>query len=406
MAQTYSPPREVKLTLGHDNPHTINCPVCLAARAEKLDPEKFGLLPFRLAAQVWLKEKHGTTDRKQAPVPKTFEQHEYYIRTLMPFFGDFPLNEIHIGQVQSYVDMRLQTPRKITPKQAQGDLNLNPELNFNRLVGPSVVRHEVSFLAQVLDRANLWKAIKEHYSPPKLPKSTVGKALEPDEEKRLFTVAYSNRRWKVCYWGSLISAQTGADPGEIQHLHLNDINLANMTMRIRDGLKNEHRDRIIEIVHLPDVVWAFKQILSRFYRICRRQGIRADGEHYILPGRAAGAAGYDVTKPMGSWKKAWAALTAVAGLRVRMKDLRHHALTKALENPELSERTIIEIFGHVSKEMWRVYSHIRRKPKQDAMKTLHFSRPQAPPPVDLVETVDIGPDLPPNYTETKSAKKG
>lgn len=392
------------MTLGHDNPHTINCRVCIAARAEKLDPAKFGLLPFKLAAPHWLKEKHGTTDRKQAPVPKTFEQHEYYIRTLLPFFGDFPLNEIHIGQVESYVDMRLQTPRKISVSR-QSQLELNPELNFNTLVGPSVVRHEISFLAQVMGPA-LWKPIKEHYKPPKLPKSTVGRALEPDEETRLFTVAYSNRRWKVCYWGSLISAQTGADPGEIQHLHLNDINLNNMTMRIRDGLKNEHRDRIIEIVHLPDVVWAFKQILSRYYRICKHLGIQADGDHYIFPGRTAGVAGYDVNKPMSSWKKAWAALTEMAGLiGYRMKDLRHHALTKALENPELSERTIIEIFGHVSKEMWRVYSHIRRKPKQEAMKTLHFSRPQAPPPVELVETVDISTPFESNPMQVKGGKK-
>jgi integrase len=395
------------LPLGHDNPHTINCPVCVAARAEKLDPEKFGLLPFRLAAQVWLKETHGTTDRKQARVPKTFEQHEYYIRTLLPFFGEFPLNEIHIGQVQSYVDMRLQTPRKTSPKRAQADLGLSPEFNFNKLVGPSVVRHEITFLGQVLDRANLWKPIKEHYDPPKLPKSNIGKALEPEEEQRLFNVASSNKRWKLAYWGSLITAQTAADHGEIRHLHLNDINLAQMTMRIRDGLKNEHRDRVVEIRELPDVIWAFKQILSRYYRICRRQHIQPDGEHYILPGRTAGVVGYDFTKAMGSWKKAWAALIEKAGLvGRRMKDLRHHALTKLLENAELSERTIVEIAGHQSKQMWGTYSHIRRKPKQDAMKTLHFARPQTPPPVESVETVDIDPGFPPNFTETKSAKKG
>lgn len=398
------------MPFGHDHRPGVQCPVCEAAKAQKLDPAKFGVLPFRLAAPLWMKDTHGTHDRKQVPPNKrkTFEQHEYYIRTLLLFFGDFPLNEIHIGHVQSYVDMRLQTPRKISAKRdQQGNLALTPELNFNTMVGPSVVRHEVSFLAQVLDRAGLWKPIKEHYTPPPLPKSTVGRALEPEEEQRLFTVACSNRRWARAYWGSLISAQTAADPGEIQHLHLNDINLAQMTMRIRDGLKNEHRDRIVEIVHLPNVIWAFKQILSRYYRICRRQSIQPDGEHYILPGRTAGINGYDLSKPMGSWKKAWDALRKAADMpKLRMKDLRHHGLTKLLENPDLAERTVIEIAGHVSKQMWRTYSHIRRKPKQEAMKTLHFARPLAPPPVDLVETVDIDAEVAPNFAKTKSAKKG
>jgi integrase len=397
------------LPSGHDHRPGVKCPVCEAVRAEKLDPQQFGVLPFRLAAPLWMKETHGFTDRNQVPrnKRKTFEQHEYYIRTLLPFFGDYPLNEVHIGHVQSYVDMRLQSPRR-TNLSRQARLDLHPELNFNELVGPSVVRHEVSFLGMVLDRAGLWKAIRERYTPPPLPKSTVGRALEPDEEQRLFVVACSNRRWARAYWGSLISAQTGADPGEIQHLHLNDIDLAHMTMRIRDGLKNEHRDRIIELVHLPDVVWAFKKIIGRYYKICRRQNIVPDGEHFILPGRTAGVPGYDLFKPMGSWKKAWDALRKAAELPdLRMKDLRHHALTKALENPELSERTIIEIFGHVSKAMWSTYSHIRRKPKQEAMKTLHFARPIVPPPpsVDAVETVDIPDAFGPNITEIKKLKK-
>lgn len=399
------------MPFGHDHRLGIQCPVCEAAKAEKLEPVKFGLLPFRLAVPVFMKETHGTTDRKQIPRNKlkTFDQHEYYVRTLLPFFGEFALNEIHIGHVTSYVDMRLQMPRKTSAKRSQqGSLGLTPELNFNKLVGPSVVRHEISFLGMVLDRAGLWKPIRELYTPPPLPKSTVGRALEPEEEQRLFTVACSNRRWARAYWGSLISAQTAADPGEIQHLHLNDINLAQMTMRIRDGLKNEHRDRIVEIVHLPDVIWAFKQILSRYYRICRRQGIQPDGEHYILPGRVAGVTGYDLTKPMGSWKKAWDALRKSADLpHLRMKDLRHHALTKLLENAELSERTVVEIAGHVSKDMWKVYSHVRRKPKQEAMKTLHFSRPTVPVinPVETVEAVDIGPGLSPNPMQANGGRK-
>jgi integrase len=362
--------------------HHRNCPACNARRDEKIANDAFAKLPFRLAAGVWLKESAQAVQNGNLS-PKAHEQREYYVRTLEDFFGTTPLEEIHIGNIETYVDERLKTPRKTNPK-ADGKQLILPEVKY---VGASCVRHEVTCLGQILDRGGLWDEIKKHYHPPKLRKSTVGKALEDEQQTRLFTVACSNRRWKVAYWGSLITAQTAADHGEIRHLHLNDVDLGRPTLRIRDGLKNEHRDRIVELKELPDVRWALGQILKRYFRICKQLHIEPDPEHYILPGRHHGER-YDPTICMGSWKKAWGALREKAGMpKLRMKDLRHHALTKLLENPENSERTIIEIAGHVSKEMWGVYSHIRRKPKQEAMKTLHFERPK-PSLVDSVETVE------------------
>jgi len=391
------------LPFGHDHRPGVLCPVCEAAKAEKLEPKKFGLLYFKQAVELWLKE-HAVDIS-----PKQLKDYGYMRTPLIAFFGEFPLTEIHIGHVQSYVDMRLQMPRRVFNPAQQALPGVLP-LTFGKLVGPNSVRKEVSMLRQVMARAGLWDEIGKDYKPPKMPKPTVGRALEDTEQTRLFTVACSNRRWERAYLGSLISAQTTSDHGEIRHLHLNDINLAQQTMRIRDGLKNEHRDRIVELKELPDAYWALSRILKRYYRICRRLKVQPDGEHYILPGRTRGSGKpYDLGKPMGSWRSAWEALTEKAGLPgLRMKDLRHHALTKLLENPELSERTIIEIAGHVNKAMWATYSHIRRKPKQEAMKTLSFPRPAVPlvNPVETVEEVDIAAALGANSTETKIAKKG
>lgn len=371
-------------------PDHRNCPACEAARQQKLDPKKFGFLYFKQAAPLWLKEHAGEISTK------SLKDYRFLLVPLTEFFGELPLTEIHIGHVTVYINQRLQTPRRTNRLQQE-------ELNFGQLVGPNAVRKEISTLGQIMKRAGLWEEIARDLILPKMPKRTVGKALEPEEEQRLFTVACSNARWKLAYWGSILTAATTADHGEIRHIHLNDIDLARRTMRIREGIKNEHRDRIPALN--DTAMWAVGQILKRYYRICRRQKLQPDGEHYILPGRTRGVPGFDLSKPMGSWKKAWGALCEKAELPgLRMKDLRHLAVTKLLENVELSERTILETAGHVSKEMWKVYSHIRRRPMEQAAQVLAFERPQPhiePSPVDAVEDVDIESNL----TETKARKK-
>ncbi|HXE89355.1 MAG TPA: tyrosine-type recombinase/integrase, partial [Terriglobales bacterium] len=96
-------------------------------------------------------------------------------------------------------------------------------------------------------------------------------------------------------------------------------------------------------------------------------------QHYLLPHRArAQGAEPDATRPMGSWKKAWYRMRTAAGLPgLRPYDLRHHAITRLLENPEVSERTVIEIAGHVSKKMLERYSHIRAKARREAIDALN-----------------------------------
>jgi integrase len=390
------------LPLGHDHrPDSngrINCPVCNAAREDKLEPKKFGLLYFKHAAPLWLKE------HKEGIGPKMLRDYGYMLNPLLMFFGDFPLNEIHIGHVQCYVDMRLQMPRKVTTSQ-QRELPGVEVLNFNALVGPNSVRKEISMLSQIMDRGGLWEPIKVDYKPPKLPKKKLENKVPEDEDlARVFMVACSNARWRVAYWGSMLQISTCSARGEVCHLHLNDIDLAKRTMRIRDGLKNEHRDRVAELNE--NAFWALGHILKRYYRICRMLKVQPDPEHYILPGRTLNSGHpYDLNKPMGSWRTAWDQLREKAGMPdLQMRHMRHIALTRLLENPEISERTIIESAGHVSKQEWKDYSSIRRRPKQEAMKTLEFPRPR--PIVQTVEDVDIAAESAPNSPQINEQKKG
>jgi hypothetical protein len=60
-----------------------------------------------------------------------------------------------------------------------------------------------------------------------------------------------------------------------------------------------------------------------------------------------------------------------------MYDLRHHALTKLLEDPETSEETVEAIAGHISHKMKKRYSHIRIEARREAVNGLSASTAMA-----------------------------
>jgi integrase len=324
---------------------------CEAARLRHLTEAKFGLLRFSHAARLWLAEHRSNISE---PTHRSYQDH---LRWLTRAFEDLPLAEIHIGHVEEYQKWR-QKPRY--DEKAKRTLR----------AGYSPINHEVNTLAQILDRAGLWTEIKKFYRPLHQPK-TRGCALEPEEQEALFCAASSNPRWRVAYLCSLITANTSAGPKEIRYLHLSDIDLNRRggdgeplpTLTIRDGLKNEHRDRTVYLV--PTAVMAFKLLLTR----ARRLGCQ-DPEHFLLPHRAhRRGEPADPNRPMGSWKRAFRAMCAKAGLpHLRPYDLRHLIITKLMEDPNVSDQTVEEIVGHKpNSDMKKHYSHIRMHRKRQAL---------------------------------------
>ena len=78
----------------------------------------------------------------------------------------------------------------------------------------------------------------------------------------------------------------------------------------------------------------------------------------------------DLTRPMGSWRKAWRIASKAAGVRYRPHDMRHTFISRLAENPAVSEQTIKALAGHVSRQMLERYSHIRSEAKQAAIEAL------------------------------------
>jgi integrase/DNA-binding protein Fis len=297
---------------------------------------------FEDAASMWL-QFHGVYVERG-----TVKFYRDKIRALKKVFSDKELSQITDRAIADYQRLRI-----------------TGSAPFTRKGGPETVNRECNALSQILKAAGLEPKYRKFPVKP----SSLGRALLPEEEKRLFETAALFKRWQVAYWASIISANTTAGPGEIRNLRLSDVDVLSREINIRQGTKNKYRVRTIPLNEAA--LWAITQVIERAHRLGASRP-----EHYIFPGRTRSkgkhsAETHDVTKPIGNWKQAWYALTEAAGLKgLRRYDLRHHAITQMLENPNVSEQTVKDMAGHVSKRILETYSHIRKERKREAVTEL------------------------------------
>jgi integrase len=333
-----------------------NCPACELTRRAMIEPSELAHFTFMEAAKIWI-VSHG-----RHIGAGTLRDYWNCLRALDKFFGQLRLNEIHIGHFEQYQKMRSDGSEGLTK------------------VGASRVNHDLNTLAQILARAGLWAPIAPHYKPLRMTRSNVGRALSESEEHTLFQIASSRAKWKVAYFCSLLSINTTCGPQEIRLLRLTDVDLSpteaapHGTIRISLGAKNAYRDRMIPLNTIASL--AIRQLWNRAHELGS-----VEPDHYLLPHRASrGSKGWDPTRPTSSWRKAWDKLRIEAGLpHLRLYDLRHHAITRLLEDETVSERTVIDLAGHVSRQMLARYSHIRLATMYKALCTMEKKQPCGEP---------------------------
>jgi integrase len=311
-------------TLGH-----VFCPACENLKNSLMREVDFGELTFPEAARIWI-------DSRVRLSPGSVRDYKAGIKALTPFFGLLRLKDIHIGHISAY-----QSQRK------QRVIRCNRELGV--------------ILAQIMYRAGLWDDIKKFYEPLPIPRTKVGIALEPEEEKELFRIAAANPRWLVTYCASLLARNTCMGTQEVRRIRLMDIDLKELSwIKICDRVKNDFRIRTLKCNH--DARWALRQLLDVAYD----KGA-SDPEHFIIPHRAEnGSKGPDFTRPIFSFYKSWYAIRTEAAkkfprlARLRFYDMRHTANTRLLENPDVPYNVIEHYMGHrVGSETKRIYDHMR-----------------------------------------------
>ncbi len=289
-------------------------------------------LPFRRAAEAWLES------RKPYISPKTRHEYTLNIKTLAKYFAELKLPEITADEIRAYQRMRMLT------------------------VGASTINHECSVIQQMLKRIGRWPEIASDYQPLPLPKEKRGRVLSDEEFDRLFRTAQSSPNWYATFLFAVISVNTTAGPKEVATLRLKDVDLEQIRVQ-PEGAKNAYRVRTIPLNE------AAKKAVQAALERAGAVG-STDPEHYLFPFRIKVNC-YDPTRHQTTFRTAWREMRTVADLPgFRMYDLRHHAITALLENPDVSEETVEAIAGHISKQMKKRYSHIRMAMRQQAVKAL------------------------------------
>lgn len=329
------PVSDLQHTIGH-----VDCHACEADRLALSRTSDLKTLTFKQAAAVCLDDEVRYTGIK----PRTHKDHRDFVRRLNTFFAELVVEKIHEGHILNYQRLRAQT------------------------AGPELINHEVSYLAHVLDKAGLWKAIKPRVNRLAVPKKESGKALTPEQCECLVMCASSNPRWSVAYWGTLLSLNIGVGPGEVCHLRVKDVDVRNRMLDIRVDEQSGKNDYRADSYPMNDtMLWVCNRLLKRYYKICAEQGIEPSPEHFVLPYLtscnkfAVEKTGYDPTRPMASWRTAWRSLLKKAGLELRSYDLRHTVSTQWQEDAELAPEVVQKLMRHGTKAMKKRYLHLRDK---------------------------------------------
>jgi integrase len=317
--------------------------------------DELGTLTLTEVWPLWWKEK------QQEIGPKTARCYREYSRPLLAFFGALRLSDIHIDSIVTY------------------------RANRQTTAGPNLINHEINALKQLLEYCGLWEPIARYYKQLKVKKGGPGQVLTDQEAEWIFQVAEMKPRWRLAYLCALVSATTGAGATEVLSLRLKDVDFNSGRVGFIESQKTDDRPRLI--LMNDDCRWALAQIVM----LAHEKGAERP-EHFIFPKRAAVKGGKpDPTQHMASNFRAWYAIRKFAAKKypnlayLGRNKLRHYALTKVAENPNVSEMTVKQMAGHgpYSKMLTEHYVHIREQAQRVAVDSLQGVR-KAPTEVRAV----------------------
>src|SRR5262245_45790057 len=126
------------------------------------DCRKLAKMPLREAGDRWLQTRKPFLD------VRTIRDYGIYISTLAKFFGNVPLETL-----------------------ANPDLFRAFQLERSKTCAAYTVNKELNVLQQLLKRIRRWDDVKDYYEPVPLPRESPGRALTPEEERKLLQAGAS-----------------------------------------------------------------------------------------------------------------------------------------------------------------------------------------------------------------------
>jgi integrase len=236
------------------------------------------------------------------------------------------------------------------------------------------VNLQIAVLRMILRFSGTWGAISGRVRMLR-ERHDVGRAISREDEQCLLDAVRQSRS-PALYPLFVLSIDTGLRASEVRGLKHSDL-----TLEWRDGViragelqvsKSKTEAGEGRIIPLTSRVCAALSLwLTRFPD--------AGPAAHVFPAHKIGFTGntrrsdlydIDLSRPMGTWKKAWTDARSTANVQYRWHDLRHSFVSRLASNPQISEATLRALSGHVSKRMLEHYSHVHTGAKQTAIQSL------------------------------------
>ncbi len=277
--------------------------------------------------------------------PRSATFAEYALGHVKRMLGDKMLVDINEETVKEYQEARLREQ-----------------------TAPKSINEEIGFLLRIMDVPG--DVLRVRLRKKKLLKlkdwHPVGKAFGPEEKARL--IENAKARSPHIYPALMLALNAGMRDAEMKTLTWAQINFEKRYLAVGRSKTEAGEGRTIP---LNSVLHEALSAYSKWYT--ERFGeIRP--EWYVFPfGKPRPN---DPTRPVTTLKTAWQNLREKAKVTGRWHDNRHTLVTELAESGA-SDQTIMDIAGHVSKQMLKHYSHIRMEAKRTALESIVQKQPQS-----------------------------
>ncbi len=312
----------------------------LAGRHNNI-PVRHKPVNFRTAAKTWKEGNRAHWSDANIRIQT------YSIKHLSERFGKMLLTDITVGEIGLYQYAR----------QEAGASN-------------RTINMEVSTLRMILKSNKLWRAIADDVHMLKENKN-IGKAITPEHEKKLLAACKASAS-RSLFYAVVIYSNTGVRGAELRLARWSQMNFLKKEFTVGEAKTEGSEGRVIPL----------NQAAMKAFEDWRKLWPDAKPTGYIFPSEKlhyADADAFekgvmtpyeiDLTKPLGSWKRAWKTAKKSAGVECRMHDLRHGFVSKLAET-QTPDATIEALAGHLSAKMRQHYSHIRQESKRHAVALL------------------------------------
>ena len=227
---------------------------------------------------------------------------------------------------------------------------------------PKTINEEVGFLLRILgEPGNLIRVRLRKKKMLKLKtREVIGKAYSEDEKNRMLQEAAKARSPHI-YLALTLALNAGMRDGEIKQLTWAQINFAKQYLAVGRAKTAGGEGRTIP---LNSELFA---VLTNYVEWYQQKFGATKPEWYVFPFGSPQPT--DPTRHVTTLKTVWSNVRANAGVKGRWHDNRHTLITELAESGA-GDQTIMDIAGHVSKQMLKHYSHIRMEAKRSALEAI------------------------------------